>query len=231
MKVSKLAEMAKLTNLIREKTVIIFIADWKPRMDFLLKKGKMINYGVWIRKAKKTMKSIMKRKTFCCNLRKRGQYIIVALAAKEIGICFLLIFSFPPIPSSMALDSCNIFLNPFNFRNHICSIVLHCIILHCIVLCCIVLCCIEINLDWGKSRVTQSSLHFEDTLVLPLQNKTFYTLNTILQYMVQYRKHNEVMLILYQKLESSCLPRLLVEIMQRSHQCTYFIILIFASFY
>lgn len=44
----ELAEMAKLTSLIREKTISTYIADWKPLMDFLHKtekKNKLMIYG------------------------------------------------------------------------------------------------------------------------------------------------------------------------------------------
>lgn len=39
-KITEFAEMVKLTYLIRKKTTIVFISDWKPFMDFLLKTGK-----------------------------------------------------------------------------------------------------------------------------------------------------------------------------------------------
>lgn len=42
----KLAERAKLIFLIRERKITLFVSEWKPLMDFLLKKWKnevMIN--------------------------------------------------------------------------------------------------------------------------------------------------------------------------------------------
>lgn len=39
-KQTELTEMAKLTSLVREKTIRAFLADWKPYMDFLLKEEK-----------------------------------------------------------------------------------------------------------------------------------------------------------------------------------------------
>lgn len=46
-KVTELAEVAKLTSLIRERTITTFISGWNILMDFLLKKeeNKLVIYG------------------------------------------------------------------------------------------------------------------------------------------------------------------------------------------
>ena len=45
-KMMELAEMAKLTSLIREKTITMFTADWKPLIAFLPETEKNA-YDLW----------------------------------------------------------------------------------------------------------------------------------------------------------------------------------------
>lgn len=46
-KMRELEEMAKLTCLVRERTITAFISDWKPLIAFLLKreKSEIVIYG------------------------------------------------------------------------------------------------------------------------------------------------------------------------------------------
>lgn len=69
MKMMKLAEMAKLTSLIREKTVSTFITDWKPHiLHKSREKNKLMIYGF----GDYTVGQFKKEKTYVVIIEKKG---------------------------------------------------------------------------------------------------------------------------------------------------------------